>query len=109
MNDLTYWIAVPIVALGTFLMRFVFIGYLTSRRPDREWARALRYTPAAILPALAMPAVLFDTSGALQSDPTRLAGAAVAIAVGLATRDVLWTVLSGMATVWLTTAALSFA
>ena len=109
MNDVVYWTAIPIVGVGTFMLRFVFIGYLTSKRPGLEWARALRYTPAAILPALAMPAILYDGSGAWQSDPTRLLGAAVAVAVGLTTRNVLWTVVAGMAAVWLSTAALSIA
>ncbi|MCI4665000.1 MAG: AzlD domain-containing protein [Neomegalonema sp.] len=103
----TFWFAVPILALGTFALRFIFLGYFVAKKPSDEWARALKYTPAAILPALAMPAVLFDSSGAWQSDPTRLVGAAAAIAIGVATRNVLWTVLGGMAAVWATTAVLT--
>lgn len=104
MTDEAFWIAVPALALGTFLLRSVFLVYLTSRRPGPEWTRALKYTPAAILPAIAMPAVVFDASGALQSDPAKLLGAAAAIAIGLATRQVLWTIFGGMAVVWAVTA-----
>lgn len=104
MSNTLFWVVAPALAIGTFLLRGVFLAYLTTRRPGAEWARALKYTPAAILPAIAMPLIVFDQSGALQSAPERLIGAAVTIAIGLATRNVLWTVLGGMASVWLTTA-----
>lgn len=104
MSDQVFWIAVPILALGTFLMRFMFLGYFVAKKPSLEWARALKYTPAAILPAIAMPLIVFDQSGALQSDPARIAGAAAAVALGVGTRNVLWTVIGGMSAVWIVTA-----
>lgn len=103
MNDqvtATFWIAAPALAVGTWLLRSAFLAYFTSRRLSPEWERALKYTPAALLPAIGAPLVMFDAAGALQSDPARILGAAAALVIGLATRNVLWTICGGMATVW---------
>ncbi len=107
MSDQVFWIAAPLLAIGTFLLRFMFLGYFNARRPSAEWARALKYTPAAILPALAAPQIVFDATGALQSDPARIMAASAAILIGVATRDVLWSVLGGMSALWLTAAVLA--
>lgn len=107
MDDL-FWIAVPVLAVGTLLLRGAFLIYLTERRPSAEWARALKYTPAALLPAIGAPLVVFDAAGALQSDPAKILAATVAVVIGLTTRNVLWTVIGGMAALWIGTAAFSY-
>lgn len=104
MSETSFWIALTALALGTFALRYV--GLVGGREPSREWARALRYAPVALFPAMAAPLLLLEPSGALQSDPARLFATAVAVAVGVWTRNLLWTIAAGMSAVWTAEAAL---
>ena len=66
------------------------------------WAqRLLRYTAVAVLPAIAAPLVVWPAATGGQPDPARLIAAAVTIGVGLATRNVLAAVVTGMASLYL--------
>lgn len=91
----TLWLVMLSLGLGSYLMRFVFLG-LIGNRPLPAWVlRHLRYTGVAVLPALVAPLVLWPdaTDGAI--DPVRLIAAGVTLVVGLTTRNVLLAILSG--------------
>ena len=84
----TLWIVIIGLALGSFFLRFVFLG-LVGNRPMPAWLlRHLRYTAVAVLPALVAPQVVWPsaTDGAL--DPPRLAAAVVTLTVGLLTKRI---------------------
>ncbi len=87
------------MALATFLTRFTMIAVLGHRvlpPPLRRW---LRYVPPAVLSALVVPAALAPQGRVEVGLPawSVLAGAIVA----WRTRNVLWTIVSGMAAFWL--------
>jgi branched-subunit amino acid transport protein len=66
------WAIILALALGTFALRYSFLG-LIGRRRLPEWAlRHLRYTPVAVLPGLIAPLVLFPAATDGQPDPARL-------------------------------------
>ena len=45
------WTVMPLMAVGTYLIRFSFLGML-GNRPLPTWlTRALRYTAVGVLPA----------------------------------------------------------
>jgi len=89
------WIVIIGLGLGSFLLRFTFIG-LVGGRPIPEWMlRHLRYTAVAILPALVAPLVAWPAATDGQLDPPRLLAAAATLAVGLATRNVFGAILAG--------------
>ena len=106
MSEQSFWITLALLAVGTFTLRYVGLAGNSAREPSKEWARALRYAPVAIFPAMAAPMLAFDASGALQTDPARLTATAVALVVGVWTRSLLWTIAAGMAAVWAGEAAL---
>ncbi|MEL6977562.1 MAG: AzlD domain-containing protein [Pseudomonadota bacterium] len=106
-SDLAFWIAVPALALGTFLLRYALIGLIADRPLPPTLARALEYVPAAVLPALAAPLLLYDETGALQSDPAKLAAIAATLAVGVATRSLLWALFAGLGALWVISALLA--
>ena len=87
-----------IIGLGaaTFLIRFSFLGLLGDWRPPAWAERMLTYLPMAMMPALAAPLVVFP-KGAETGDPLRLGCAALAILVGLLTRNLLAAMVSGLA------------
>ena len=96
----TFWTVVPILAVGTYLIRFSFLGLLGARPLPAPLTRALRYTAVAILPGLVAPAVVWPqaTGGAL--DAPRLVAAVVTLAVGVITRSVLGAIVAGAATLY---------
>ena len=98
---LDIWIVLLGLGLGSFGLRFVFLGIIGDR-PMPPWVlRHLRYTAVAVLPGLVAPMVMWPpaTGGAL--DAPRLIAAAVTIIAGLLTRNVLAAILSGAAALYL--------
>lgn len=97
----TVWTIIVVLGLGTFLIRFSFLGLIGSR-PMPRWAlRLLRYTPMAILPGIVAPLVLFPAATDGQFDPARGAAALVALTVGVVTRNTLAAILLGGATLYM--------
>lgn len=91
------WLTVALMALGTFALRFSFLGLLSGRDLPPWALRILRYTPVAVIPGLMAPLVLFPQATGGQVDPVRLAIAAVVLAVGWRTGSVTWALLAGFA------------
>lgn len=103
MIDETYnvWLVIVLLGLGTYLVRFSFLGLL-GRRALPEWVlRHLRYTPVAVMPGLVAPLVLWPAATDGETDPARLAAALVTLGVGLKTRNVLLSILLGGLTLYL--------
>ncbi|MGV6890060.1 AzlD domain-containing protein [Rhodophyticola sp. SM2404] len=99
-SDAQIWLIIAILGLGTFLIRFSFLGLLGDRELP-EWAlRHLRYTPVAVLPAIITPLVLWPEATGGELDPARLSAAAVALAVGYLTKNALAAIGTGMATLY---------
>ena len=96
----TIWTVILGLAVGTFLIRFSFLG-LVGDRPLPAWLlRLLRYTPVAVIPGLVAPLVLFPQATGGSPDPARLTAAAVAVAVGLVARNTLWAIVAGAAALY---------
>lgn len=100
MNTVETWVVIILLGLGTFVLRFSFLGMIGGR-PMPEWVlRHLRYTPVAVLPALVAPAVVWPAATGGETDPARLLAALATVAVGLATRNALWSILGGAVTLY---------
>ncbi len=96
----TMWIVIVGLAIGSFALRFTFIG-LVGDRPMPPWLlRHLRYTAVAIVPALIAPLVVWPTATGGQPDVPRMAAAAVAVSVGVFTKNVLAAIFTGAATLY---------
>ena len=97
------WLMIAVIGAGTFAIRFSLIAL--SGRSDRfpEAAqRALRFIPPAIFAALAAPAFLApeDVIDVTPGNLRLLAGIAASL-IAWKTRSVLWTIVSGMASLWI--------
>jgi branched-subunit amino acid transport protein len=88
------WTVILVVGLGTFLIRFSFLGLIGNRQLPSWVLRMLRYTPVAVLPAVIAPLLL--GSGPHAMDPIRLAAACATLIVGVTTRNVLYAILAGL-------------
>lgn len=95
----TLWIVIFGLGLGSFLLRFAFLGFVGDRPLPAWLVRHLRYTAVAILPALVAPLVVYSGEGG-STDPTRVAAAIVTLGVGIWTRNVFAAIGSGAATLF---------
>ena len=99
-DPVALWTVIILLGLGSFALRFVFLG-LIGDRPLPAWVlRHLRYTAVAVLPGLVAPLVIWPqaTGGAL--DAPRMAAALVTLGIGLWTRKVLLSICLGAATLY---------
>ena len=94
------WTIIIIMGIGTFLIRFSFLGLIGDRPMPPIVLRLLRYTPVAVLPAMVAPLVVWPdaTDGAF--DPVRVTAALVALGMGVWRRDLFWAIGSGAVTLY---------
>lgn len=99
-DNTTFWILTVCLGIGTYLIRFSFLGILGGRKlPD--WALLhLRYTGVAVFPALVTPLVLWPDATGGVTDPIRVVAAVAAFLVGLK-GSVIWAIVTGMGTLYL--------
>lgn len=96
----TIWLIIAVLGLGTFLIRFSFLG-LIGDRPLPAWLlRHLRYTPVAVLPALVAPMVAWPQATGGAFDLPRVAAALMTVALGYWTKNVLAAIGGGAATLY---------
>ncbi len=101
MSTLHIWLVIVLIGIGTFLIRFSFLG-LIGKRPLPGWVlRHLRYTPVAVLPGMVAPLVIWPGATGGQPDLARLAAAIMTLVMGYVTRNVIVSILSGVATLYL--------
>lgn len=90
------WIVMAAAGLVTFLIRLSFIGLFQRWKPPRIVERALRFVPPAVLTAIVFPEVLVR-GGTLDPWNPRLAAAVVAGLMAWRSRNVVLSILAGMA------------
>ncbi|UYP67418.1 AzlD domain-containing protein [Thalassobacter stenotrophicus] len=96
-DDTTFWALTIALGLGTFAIRFSFLGLLGGRELP-EWALLhLRYVGVAVFPALFTPLVLWPDATGGDMDPVRIIAAIAAFLVGLR-GSVIGAIIAGMST-----------
>ena len=76
-----FWTVTILLGIGTFLIRFSFLGLIGDRKMPDWVLRHLRYTPVAILPGLVAPLVMWPEATGGTPDPVRLTAAAATLLV----------------------------
>lgn len=99
-SDLTIWVVILVLGIGTFLIRWSFLGALGSRDLPGWVLRMLRYTPVAVLPALVAPLVMWPAATGGEPDAARLAAAAATMGAGMLTKNVILAILAGAITLF---------
>lgn len=99
-SDSAFWLLTVLLGIGTFLIRFSFLGFLGGRQlPD--WVLLhLKYVGVAVFPALFTPLVIWPEATGGVTDPIRLIAAGAAFLVGLRV-SVVWSIVAGMGTLYL--------
>ena len=92
------WTIIGLMGIGTFLIRFSFLGLVGDRKVPDWVLRHLRYTPVAVLPGLVAPLVAWPDATGGETDPIRLVAATVTLLVAWRTKGMLWGATAGAAT-----------
>tara|TARA_B100000700_G_C14849037_1_gene763045 strand:- start:165 stop:479 length:315 start_codon:yes stop_codon:yes gene_type:complete len=98
---MTDWGLIISCGIITYLTRFLMIAILKKEMFNDKIREVLSYVPSAIFPAIIFPAIFLDTSGlfALEDNPKILA-AAIAMIVGILSKNIIATIFSGLASYW---------
>lgn len=81
------WTVMLLLALGTWLIRFSFLGIIGDRPLPPYVKQMLGYTSVAVLPGIATPMVLNGVEGAVE--PLRLVAAVALVLVGIWTQNMM--------------------
>lgn len=92
------WIIIALLGIGTYLIRFSFLGLIGGRQLPGWVLRHLRYTPVAILPGLVAPLVIWPASTGGETDVLRLAAALATLVVSWWRKNMLYGAAAGAAT-----------
>jgi len=95
------WLIIGLIGIGTFLIRFSFIGLIGNRELPAWVLRHLRYTPVAVIPGLVAPLILWPPATGGTPDPARLLAAFAAFSVGYATKNIIASIVAGIGTLYL--------
>ncbi len=101
-GGLRLWLTMIVIGVGTFMLRFSFIWLFGRGKVRPEIEQLLKFVPAAVLAALALPAFVFSSETFSYANPRLLAGLIAAI-VAWRSRNVLLTISAGMGALWLMT------
>lgn len=100
------WLIIGLMAVGTFVIRFSFLGLIGDRPMPPIVLRMLRYTPVAVLPGMVAPLVFWPEATGGEPDLVRILAAAAAVIVAYRTKKVVWGMAAGAGTfyagLWLT-------
>ncbi len=100
-DKIQLWTVIIGLGIGTYLIRFSFIGIIGGR-PLPNWVlRHLRYVAVAVMPGLIAPLVVWPAATGGEPDAARLLAALAAFAIGIGTSSVLGAVFGGMGTLYL--------
>lgn len=101
MSGARLWLLIGILALSTLLIRGSFLLFPKSTRLPKRFNAALPFVPAAVLAALVSPAVFrLQDSVEFTTLTPRLVAAGLALVIAWRTNNILFTLLSGMLSLW---------
>ena len=95
-TEFEIWLIITLMAMGTFAIRFSFLGLIGSKRIARLIERMLRFTPVAVLPGMVAPLVLWPTDATDGVTLIHLTASGAAVATAYITRKVVWGMLVGI-------------
>ena len=95
------WALIIYCGIITYLTRFSMIAILKKEMFNNRVREVLSYVPSAIFPAIIFPAIFLDESGVFQfEDNPKILAAAIAMIIGILSRNIIATIISGLASYW---------
>lgn len=102
MSNSTFWIVISVIGIATILMRGSFILTADRFKLNDKFADILKFIPASVLAALVAPTIFYHEGvvDALHGKERLLAGI-FAVLIAYKTRNIFFTILTGMGTLYL--------
>ena len=95
------WALIIYCGIITYLTRFSMIAILKKEMFNNRVREVLSYVPSAIFPAIIFPAIFLDDLGVFQfEDNPKILAAAIATIIGILSRNIIATIISGLASYW---------
>ena len=95
------WALIIYCGIITYLTRFSMIAILKKEMFNNRVREVLSYVPSAIFPAIIFPAIFLDDLGGFQfEDNPKILAAAIAMIIGILSRNIIATIISGLASYW---------
>ena len=95
------WALILYCGLITYLTRFSMIALIKKEMFNDRIREVLSYVPSAIFPAIIFPAIFLDDFGILQLENNpKILAAAIAMIIGILSRNIIATIFSGLASYW---------
>ena len=96
------WILIFLAGLITYFLRYSMISFIKKDMLNEKTKTLLGYVPSAVFPALISPAVLLEESGSFVSyDDPKIIAILIAMIVGLISKKIIATILSGLISYWI--------
>ena len=95
------WILIFLAGLITYFLRYSMISFIKKDMLNEKTKTLLGYVPSAVFPALIFPAVLLEEPGSFVSyDDPKIIAILIAMIVGLISKKIIATILSGLVSYW---------
>ena len=96
------WTSIFVAGFITYLTRMAMITLIDKNVFNENFRKILDYVPSVVFPSIIFPGVLLNDYGTLVTitDP-KIYGALTAIFVGYFSRNVIFTIISGLTSYWL--------
>ena len=95
------WALIIYCGIITYLTRFSMIAILKKEMFNNRIREVLSYVPSAIFPAIIFPAIFLDDLGVFQfEDNPKILAAAIAMIIGILSRNIIATIFSGLVSYW---------
>lgn len=96
------WALIIYCGFITFLTRFSMIALLKKEMFNDRIREVLSYVPSAIFPAIIFPAIFLDNTGSIQlEDNPKILASIVAVILGVLSKNIIVTIISGLTTYWI--------
>jgi len=95
------WALIIYCGIITYFTRFSMIAILKKEMFNNRIREVLSYVPSAIFPAIIFPAIFLDDLGVFQfEDNPKILAAAIAMIIGILSRNIIATIFSGLVSYW---------
>ena len=95
------WTVIFIAGLITYFTRMSMVTLIDKDIFSENFRKILNYVPSVVFPSIIFPGVLLDDYGTLVAiTDAKIYGALTAIIIGYFSRNVILTIISGLASYW---------
>ena len=96
------WIIIFFLGIGTYLIRFSFLGLVGDRQLPKWFIQHLNFVGVAVMPGLIIPFLVWPDATGGTLDAPRLLAALAAFCFGIWKRSELWSVITVISVLYLT-------